>query len=219
MRGFGFVVVIWRQKNIYLWADTGRERECIRGNGMPPAPPREGTVEENGQEDLCFIHQSNLPVPLQSSIGPTSYISLTKSTSLLGQFRFHTKDMHADTQSFDLKSPVNGWADLTLVHTLARSHSLKPIISSLSIPSSSSSEVTFPFLNHWLSLHSMPDSCLIDFIQLHEFVKWIYSLWSYFSSLFISSYSLLVSLYNSLRFYYRGDMQIPLNEIRSFTRK
>lgn len=108
MRGFGFVVVIWRQKNIYLWADTGRERECIRGNGMPPAPPREGTLEENGQEDLCFIHQSNLPVPLQSSIGPTSYISLTKSTSLLGQFRFHTKDMHADTQSFDLKSPVNG---------------------------------------------------------------------------------------------------------------
>ena len=27
------------------------------------------------------------------------------------------------------------------------------------------------------------------------------------------------SIYKSMRFYYRGDMQIPLNEIRSFTRK
>ena len=80
MHGFGVVVVIWRQKNIYLWADTGRERERIRGNGMPPAPSREGTLEENGQEGLCFLHQSTLPVPPQSSMVPTSFISL-KSTS------------------------------------------------------------------------------------------------------------------------------------------
>lgn len=101
MHGFGFVV-IWRQKNIYLWADTGRERECIRENRMPPAPPREGIMEENGQEGLCFIHQSNLTVPSQSSTGPTSFISLTKSTSHLGPVQI-LYQRHADTQSFDLK--------------------------------------------------------------------------------------------------------------------
>ena len=195
MHGFGVVVVIWRQKNIYLWADTGRERERIRGNGMPPAPSREGTLEENGQEGLCFLHQSTLPVPPQSSMVPTSFISL-KSTSPPGPVQI-SYQRRADTQSFDLKPPVNGWADLTLVHTLSRSQSLKPITSSLSIPSSSSSEVTFPFLNHWLSLHSMPDSHLIDFIQLHEFIKWIYSLWILFFlsfHIFLFSISLLIQV-------------------------
>lgn len=103
MNGFGFVV-IWRQKNIYLWADTGRERECIRGNGMPPAPPREGTMEENRQEGLCFIHESNLTVSPQSSIGPTSFISLTKSTSPPGPVHISYQRC-ADTQSFDLNLP------------------------------------------------------------------------------------------------------------------
>lgn len=191
-----------KAKNIYLWAGYRKRKTMYQRerNAACPTQRRDQGRERPGRS-LFPSTQSNLPVPPQLHRTNLIHFFLPSQHLRPVQISYQRRACRHSIIWLKISCRMVEQISHTGAHSLQAEHfEARHLLSQYSILILLRGHPSL-FSIHWtFSLHSMPDS------RPHWLypAAWIYQVNIFsvilFSSLFISSYSLLVSLYNSVRF-------------------